>query len=88
MQGGKTAELRLIKQETKQVNVLAQSTDFKYRIMTSPLFLTNIRIFKDTVAFEKQSGVLGQMIIKDANTAILIDNAKPVFRLPKIIDPK
>lgn len=88
MQAGKTAELRLIKQETKQVNVLAQSTDFKYRIMTSPLFLTNIRIFKDTVALEKQSGVLGQMIIKDANTAILIDNAKPVFRLPKIIDPK
>lgn len=88
MQAGRTAELRLVYQQTRQVSVVAQSIDFKYRIVASPLFLTNVRIFKDAVPQEQQSGVLGQMIVKDANTALVIDNAKPMFRLPKIIDPK
>jgi hypothetical protein len=88
MQAGRTAELRLVYQQTRQVSVVAQSIDFKYKVVASPLFLTNVRIFKDAVPQEQQSGVLGQMIVKDANSALVIDNAKPMFRLPKIIDPK
>jgi hypothetical protein len=88
MQSGKTAELRMVYEETKIVNVSADATDYNYRIKASPLLLTNVRIFNDLIPTEKQSGVMGQMNVRDSNKLIVADNAKPILRLAKVVDPK
>ena len=87
-QAGKTAELRMVHEETHIVAVAAASTSYRYRLKASPVIVTNVRIFKDIIPTEQQSGVMGQMIVKDQNQAIVIDNAKPILRLPKVVDPK
>jgi len=56
-----------------------------YKIMTSPIYLTNIRIFKNMIAQEKQSTVLNQNIIEDSQLSIIIDNAKPALSLPQFV---
>lgn len=88
MQDGQTAALRLVHEETHTVTVPTAQTNYQYRINASPVFITNVRIFNDIIPTEEQSNTLGQLIVKDSNLAILIDNAKPIFRLPVIIDPK
>jgi hypothetical protein len=55
-----------------------------YKVLGSPLFLTNLRIFEYMVEKEKQSALLNQNVVGDSQLAIVIDNAKPVLRLPKI----
>jgi len=88
MQKGKTAELRMVYEEARAIATVAAQTDFRYRIQASPLLLTNIRIFNQMIPTETQSNILGQMVVKDANLAIAIDNAKPILRLARVIDPK
>lgn len=56
----------------------------KYKILASELNLTNIRYFNNIIEFEKQKIILNQNIIKDADKAIIIDNALPLFKLPYI----
>lgn len=55
-----------------------------YKVTSSPLFLTNIRLFKNMIEEEKQSTILNQNIVGDSQLSIIIDNAKPILRLPKI----
>jgi hypothetical protein len=55
-----------------------------YKIKTSPLLVTNFRIFKHMIEEEKQSTILNQNIIADSQLAIIIDNAKPILKLPTI----
>lgn len=54
-----------------------------YRIYTSPLLLSNVRIFKSMIDIDKQSIVLNQNIVRDAQLAHIIDNAKPILNIPK-----
>jgi hypothetical protein len=54
-----------------------------YKIFTSPLLLTNIRLFKSMIDIDKQSIVLNQNVVRDAQLAYIIDNAKPKLILPK-----
>ena len=56
-----------------------------YKLTTSPIYITNIRLFKSMIALEKQSALLNQNIIQDSQLAIIIDNAKPVLSLPKFV---
>lgn len=55
-----------------------------YKTLSSPIFLTNLRIFQNMIETEKQSAILNQNVVGDSQLAILIDNAKPILRQPKI----
>lgn len=61
-----------------------KSDNNAYKVLGSPLYLTNLRIFQNMIEKEKQSAILNQNIVGDSQLAIIIDNAKPVLRLPKI----
>lgn len=55
-----------------------------YKVLGSPLYLTNLRIFQHMIEKEKQSSILNQNVVGDSQLAIIIDNAKPALKLPKI----
>jgi hypothetical protein len=60
------------------------TNNFSYKTRSCPLWVTNFRFFKYMVEEEKQSTILNQNIIDDAQLAIIIDNAKPVLKLPRV----
>jgi hypothetical protein len=60
------------------------TNNFSYKTRSCPLWVTNFRFFKYMVEEEKQSAILNQNIIDDAQLAIIIDNAKPTLKLPKV----
>ena len=60
------------------------TNNYSFRTRSSPLWITNLRLFKYMIAEEKQSTILNQNIIDDAQLAIIIDNAKPILKLPKV----
>lgn len=77
-----------ISHEIKSINVAEFDTDFNYSIMTSPLNLTNVRLYKEMLEEEHHNIVMCQLIVKDSDKAIIIDNAKPILRLARIANPK
>jgi len=62
-----------------------KSDNNSYKILGSHIYLTNLRIFQNMIEKEKQSAILNQNIVNDSQLAIIIDNAKPVLKLPKIV---
>jgi hypothetical protein len=56
----------------------------KYKLLASNMELTNIRVYDQTAEIEKQSLILNQNIVKDAQHAVIIDNALPILKLPFI----
>lgn len=58
--------------------------EIPYSIYSSALDITNVRIMSCIIEEEKQSVFLNQNIVKDADRAIVIDNAEPLSRLPRI----
>jgi hypothetical protein len=54
-----------------------------YKIFTSPLWISNIRLFRNMIDLDTQSTVLNQNIVRDAQLAYIIDNAKPLLNIPK-----
>jgi len=54
-----------------------------YKIYTGPIWETNVRLFKNMIDINMQSTVLNQNIVRDAQLAHIIDNAKPLLNLPK-----
>jgi hypothetical protein len=54
-----------------------------YKIYTSPIYLTNIRLFKNMIDIDNQSAVLNQNIVRDSHLSHIIDNAKPLLSIPK-----
>ncbi len=54
-----------------------------YKIYTSPLLISNIRLFNSMIDIDRQSIVLNQNVVRDAQLAHIIDNAKPKLILPK-----
>jgi len=59
-----------------------------YKIITSPMFVSNIRLFKQMIDIDRQSTVLNQNIVRDAQLAHIIDNAQPLLKLPKFANRK
>lgn len=57
--------------------------DNSYKIFTGPIFLSNVRLFKKMIDIDTQSIVLNQNIVRDAQLAHIIDNAKPLLNMPK-----
>lgn len=70
--------------ETNNDSPFYGTNNYAYKTRSCPLWATNYRFFKYMVEEEKQSTILNQNIIDDAQLAIIIDNAKPVLKLPKI----
>ena len=62
--------------------------EVKYNLLGSNLALTNVRLFSETAEIEKQSAILNQNIVKDAQLAVIIDNALPQLKLPFIAQSK
>jgi hypothetical protein len=60
------------------------TNNYSYKTRSCPLWATNYRFFKQMVEEEKQSTMLNQNIVGDAQLGIIIDNAKPVLKLPKV----
>lgn len=60
------------------------SDDNSYRIYTSPGLITNLRLFKEIIEPDRQSNVLNQNVVRDAQLILFLDNAKPVLKLPRI----
>lgn len=83
-----TSDLKILKKEVKSFTPNEIDLETKYWIDSSPLFITNIRLFDAMVEEEHMSLVLNQMIVKDSHKAIIIDNARPLLRLPKLANPK
>jgi hypothetical protein len=54
-----------------------------YKIFTSPLWISNTRLFRNMIDLDTQSTVLNQNIVRDAQLAHIIDNAKPLLNIPK-----
>ena len=70
--------------ETDNTKETWNTDDNSYKVLGSPLYLTNLRIFQNMIEKEKQSAILNQNVVGDSQLAIIIDNAKPVLKLPKI----
>jgi len=60
------------------------TNNYSYKTRSCPLWATNYRFFKQMVEEEKQSTMLNQNIVGDSQLAIIIDNAKPVLKLPRV----
>jgi hypothetical protein len=54
-----------------------------YKVFTGPIWLSNIRLFKKMIDVDTQSTVLNQNVVRDAQLAHIIDNAKPLLNIPK-----
>jgi hypothetical protein len=54
-----------------------------YKLFTGPIWISNIRLFKNMIDVDTQSTVLNQNVVRDAQLAHIIDNAKPVLNIPK-----
>lgn len=63
-------------------------TTSNYKLLASNMSITNIRLFNHTAEVEKQSVILNQNIVNDAQNAIIIDNALPSLKLPFIAQSK
>jgi len=71
-------------EETNYDSPFYGTNNYSYKTRSCPLWATNYRFFKYMVEEEKQSAILNQNIVDDAQLAIIIDNAKPVLKLPKV----
>jgi hypothetical protein len=71
--------------ETNHDNPTWGTNNNSYKVLTSPVYITNLRLFNHMIAQEKQSGVLNQNVVVDSQMAIIIDNAKPILKLPKLV---
>lgn len=56
----------------------------KYTVDKSPAYITNIRLFKTTIEEEKQTRELLSYFSKDADQALILDNADAKFKAPYI----
>jgi len=83
-----TSQLFRISHETKNINAFSYESGSKFRLKTSPILLTNVRVFGAMMDQEQQNLVLNQLIVRDSDIAIVVDNAKPLLRLPAISKPK
>lgn len=70
-------------EETNYDNPLYGTNNNSYKIWTSPILLSNVRLFKNMIDIDKQSIVLNQNVVRDEQLAYIIDNAKPKLILPK-----
>ena len=69
--------------ETNKLSAYYLTDNNSYKIYTGPMYLSNVRLFKNMIDIDNQSTVLNQNIVRDAQLAHIIDNAKPLLTSPK-----
>jgi hypothetical protein len=69
--------------ETDKLSAYYLTDNNSYKIYTGPIYLSNVRLFKNMIDIDNQSTVLNQNIVRDAQLAHIIDNAKPLLISPK-----
>jgi hypothetical protein len=80
-----TTELKIFFTKTdKNFPRIDRSTNAQFMLESSDMDITNLRLWSQKIETDKQSLILNQNIVKDANNAIIIDNAIPQSRLPYI----
>ena len=79
-----TTDLKLIYNKTIPMIKEDRSSTIKYFLEPSYMDLTNIRLFNRIVETDNQVLVLNQNIVKDAQWALIIDNALPQSKMPYI----
>lgn len=79
----KNAKLQNIFYETLRLYPEHIAVD-EYTINKSPAFLTNIRLFTETIEEERQANELLSYFSKDGDKLVIADNADPLLRLPYI----
>lgn len=79
-----TNELKIRVKGIYEISPIHINESEYYYITASNTDITNIRIYKSIIETDKQSVILNQQIVKDANNAIIIDNALPLLDLPKL----
>lgn len=79
-----TTDLSLVLNRTIAINKEDRSSTISFFLRPSAMDLTNIRFFNKVAETDKQALILNQNIVKDADLAIIIDNALPQSKLPYI----
>lgn len=79
-----TTDLRLVYNKMIPLTPVNRSSDSKFFIEPSFMDLTNIRLFNRVAETDKQVLLLNQNIVKDAQWAIIIDNALIQTKLPYV----
>jgi hypothetical protein len=82
----RTTDLENIYSNTNMpFNPIDRSLNSRYKLVGSNLALTNLRLYDKTETdLDKQSIILNETIVQDAQFGIIIDNAIPRLRLPWI----
>lgn len=83
-----SVDMTLLHSEVKDITAAAFDADRGWRLKSSPIYITNVRVFGRMLPEEKQNLVLSQYIVADSDEALVIDNARPILRLPRITNPK
>lgn len=79
-----TTDLSIVMNKTINITPADLSSCIKFYLEPSYMDLTNIRLFSRVAETDKQVLILNQNIVKDAQLALIIDNAIPQSRLPHI----
>lgn len=79
-----TTELKLLYNKTVPMIREDRTSELNYSVSPSFMDLTNVRLFNKVAETDKQVLILNQNIVKDAQLAIIIDNALPQSKLPYI----
>jgi hypothetical protein len=69
---------------TDNDNPLYGTQEFAYKVYTGPMWLSNLRLMSGMIDIERQSIFLNQNVVRDAQNAIFIDNAKPKLKMSRI----
>lgn len=79
-----TTELKLTYNKTVPMIREDRTSSLGFSLSPSFMDLTNVRLFNKVAETDKQVLILNQNIVKDAQLAIIIDNALPQSKLPYI----
>ena len=83
-----TADLNLIYEKTITNTVGEVSGNNAWKLLGSDTDITNVRLFKRPIEEEERSLVLSQYVVQDTSLSLIVDNASPRLRMPKITNPK
>jgi hypothetical protein len=79
-----TTDLKLLYNKTTAMEKIDRSSNTAYFLEPSFMDLTNVRLFNRVAETDKQVLILNQNIVKDAQWALIIDNALPQQKMPYI----
>ena len=83
-----TADLKLSFSETKNYPNTSVPDNHSWKLLACDTDLTNIRIFTKPIEEEQQNIILSQYVVNDTHLTLLVDNATPQLRLPRVTNPR